>query len=163
VDLSFLALDCNFSFNFLAPYKMGKVTWTKFQIEEDEKRSYYVALMTINPNKVKMSDDNKQILNALGEAFFENIERYFKDPSALVGEVEVNLQAETGQKYHRDHLQCMLRYACKYKQYTDFDLDLIRSHWYASAKKYFGTDTIHLDVNVKKDTARQMQQYVEKK
>lgn len=140
-----------------------KIHETITKLKEEEKRSFWVASMTINPNFTLMGDKDQTILRECGKYFFENLKNYMTDIQEIKDDIEVFFQLEKGDKKQSDHLQVAIQYSSTYGVQPRFDLEKCRGFWNWCMKRHYKSDrTCYFSVEIVKNNQKFLEQYVRK-
>lgn len=151
-------------------YKMKvivKETKVDKKIEEEDKKYFSTASITINPNLVNPDEDKVNKFREAVEYFFSSeIIPYFIVNKNDVEALEINYQVEVGNKYSRTHIQAAMNIMHKYKTVIKFKLKEINEYWNNVMKNYINEEEenkCYIRLKMATDYARFLNQYVAKK
>jgi hypothetical protein len=157
------------NFLFLSSEKEMKFTVKENganQIKEEDKKSYTIWSLTINPNITQMDEKELQLFRLAGQQFFNDkvLPKYIINRE-LIEEIRVEYGIEKGNKKKSDHLQVAIEICAKKGGRIKFDLEKMNEDWNKMIRHYFGDRgerKVYIHVRVATDYVKTLRQYCNK-
>ena len=143
--------------------KSFSVNFNEAPMAEEDKKTFIIVSMTINPNITNQTDSQRDMFTNASKYFFSEsvITKYFN--SDEIDTMKIHYQLEKGNIKMSDHMQVAMFSSCAKDNKVIFDMDKVNHFWTGvMGKMDCSKRTCYVSIKSKIDYSKVIKQYVRK-